>query len=526
MLLQGDTEVSEGWLDGLQSVARSRRDVASVAPVSDRELPTGSSFEDTARRVARHSARRRPPARAGRGRCLYLRREALDRLGGYDGDSFQERAAAVGLLNLVDDATFVSRLPAAKRRRSPADDGLDGLRAALRGGDGALPTILLILHAGGGGTPETNHDLTSSLSASFSCLTLACDMRHWVLCEAHGRAVTELDRIEFEGNWEITGPLGEERTEALRRICEREHVDLVHLRSLIATGPEIVDVVKEHGLPLVCSLHDFWTVCPTIQLLNENERFCAGHCTPGPGPCPTSKRWTGGLPPLKHAYVHRWKARMGERLARADAFVTTSEAAKRVLVDHFGFMDDGRMRVIEHGRDTRDFRPAGVPPGERPRIAVFGALGISKGISLLRALLERNQRAGGAFEFHFLGRLHGSFTPEALGGIVHGPYERDELPGRLAAIQPSFALVELDLDGDLLPHVDGEAWMAELPVFASDIGTLRERIERHGGGWYRPHRSGGLLRGHARRRRRRRRMASPAGRDRRDAAADGRRHGG
>ena len=29
--------------------------------------------------------------------------------------------------------------------------------------------------------------------------------------------------------------------------------------------------------------------------------------------------------------------------------------------------------------------------------------------------------------------------------------------------------------------------MADLPVFASDIGTLRERITRHGGGWLLDH---------------------------------------
>ena len=57
-------------------------------------------------------------------------------------------------------------------------------------------------------------------------------------------------------------------------------------------------------------------------------------------------------------------------------------------LDNFGFMDDGRMRIIEHGRDTRSFRPLSVPPSARPRVVAFGALGVSKGTTLLRALLE------------------------------------------------------------------------------------------------------------------------------------------
>jgi glycosyltransferase involved in cell wall biosynthesis len=142
--------------------------------------------------------------------------------------------------------------------------------------------------------------------------------------------------------------------------------------------------------------------------------------------------------------------------------------------------------VIEHGRDTRAFRPVSVPPAERPRVVAFGALGIAKGATLLQALLELDQREGPAFEFHFLGPLHGTFTPEALGGVVHGDYERDELPDRLAAIAPSFALVT-SIWTETYCHTLTEAWMADLPVFASDIGTLRERIARGGGGWLLDH---------------------------------------
>jgi glycosyltransferase involved in cell wall biosynthesis len=115
-------------------------------------------------------------------------------------------------------------------------------------------------------------------------------------------------------------------------------------------------------------------------------------------------------------------------------------------------------------------------------VVAFGALGISKGTTLLRALLELDQREGPAFEFHFLGPLHGTFRPEELGGVVHGAYDRDELPARLAAIRPSFALVS-SIWAETYCHTLTEAWMADLPVFASDIGTLRERVTRHGGGW-------------------------------------------
>ena len=546
VLLNSDTEVAGGWLEGLQAVARSRRDAGTVTPVSNAagafsvpqanvnsELPEGIGIAEMAALVARLSPRLRPTAPTANGFCMYIRRELLDRVGGFDEETFprgygeendlSQRAESAGFVNLIDDATFVYHqrsasfgeqkpelIEAAKARlrakhpqykpavtRFLAEDPLCELRSALadalRGGPEPVrrllrsrPTILLVLHAGKGGTPETNRDLARAVSASFRCLTLACDRDHWVLYELRGGADVELERCTFECEWVLTEALDDQRAETFRAICEREKVALVHVRSFIATGPELVDVVKGLDLPLVCSHHDYWTVCPTIQLLDESERFCSGHCTPGPGPCRTSKRWVSQLPPLKHGYVYQWRERMAQKLSAADAFVTTSQAAKRVLVDHFGFMDDGRMHVIEHGRDAGNFRSVSVPPGERTRVVAFGVLGIAKGITLLRALLERDRQEGPAFEFHFLGPLHGTFDPEPLGGVVHGTYERDELPDRLAAIRPSFAVLG-SIWAETYCHALTEAWMAGLPVFAPDIGAVGERIRRHGGGWLLDH---------------------------------------
>ena len=57
---------------------------------------------------------------------------------------------------------------------------------------------------------------------------------------------------------------------------------------------------------------------------------------------------------------------------------------------------------------------------------------------------------------------------------------------RLADIQPSFAIVA-SIWPETYCHTLTEAWLAGIPVFASDIGTLRERVRHHGGGWLLDH---------------------------------------
>ena len=547
ILLNSDTVVTPRWIENLRQVAYSRRCVATVTAVSnnagafsvpvanqDNPLPEGVTVDEMAALVARVSPRRRPEAPTGNGFCMYVRREALESVGDFDADAFPrgygeendfcQRARKAGFVNLIDDATFVyhkrsasfgaekqeliagARDMLAKRhpRYKPdvtsflADDPLRDLRASvgstIDGGSSALrrilasrPTLLIVLHAGKGGTPATNSDLVTSLAATFRCLTLSCDLQRWVLMETTPeREVVERRALEFRRPWRAHEPLDPERRAAFQAICSDERVDLVHLRSFLATGPELVDEAKAAGVPVVCSLHDFFSICPTIQLIDEENRFCGGHCTPGDGPCPTAKRWINDLPPLKHRYVHEWRLRMATHLAQGDAFVSTSDAAREVLTEHFQFMRNGRFHTIEHGRDIGSFRPVSVPPGERPRIVCFGALGVSKGIDLIEALLRVDQEEGRAFEFHFLGDRHTRFVPERFGGVHHGSYLREELPERLADIQPSFAIVA-SIWPETYCHTLTEAWLAGIPAFASDIGTLRERMRRHGGGWLLDH---------------------------------------
>ena len=459
---------------------------------------------------------------------MYVRRQAFDAVGCFDEDSFPrgygeendfcQRAAEAGLVNLIDDASFVRHdraasfgderqalLRQAKARlaeRHPGyrpaverfvrDDPLARLRGALgatlAGGRHAVenalgpkPTMVYLLHAAEGGVPHTTADLVSSISHRYRCLVLRCGHRRWAL-EDHDRGGAVIEELAFPDDWEPAAPTTTERLEALQRLCREHDVELAHIRSLIATGPEVVPALREAGVRTVLSLHDYYTVCPTIHLLDQDGRYCAGHCTPGDGDCPTMERWIHGLPPLKHRYVHTWRERMAANLRSCDAYVVTSQSARSVLADHFPFLGDDRLRVIPHGRDHGSHHPVARPPGQAPvPVACLGVGSTSKGLELVRELARLDQADGRRFVFHLLGAKPSRALPEA-GTRVHGPYAREELPDLLAAIEPSFALLPSPW-AETWSHTLTEAWMAGIPVFASGLGALGERIEHHGGGW-------------------------------------------
>lgn len=130
VLLNSDTIVTAGWLDKLAECAVSRPDAATVTPLTNNgsicsapdfcrpgPLPPGHTVDSFAALVERVSGHFYPELPTAVGFCMYIRRQALKRVGLFDAELFGRgygeendfscRAAALGYCNLLDDATFV-----------------------------------------------------------------------------------------------------------------------------------------------------------------------------------------------------------------------------------------------------------------------------------------------------------------------------------------------------------------------------------------------------------------------------------
>jgi GT2 family glycosyltransferase len=130
VLLNADAEVGPRWLMNLRLAAYSAERVATATPFADNAgafsapafnaanvLPAGISMVDAARLLLRDSVRAYPEIPTGGGFCMYVRRDCLAEIGGFDADAFPRgygeendfcmRARAVGWTHVLDDATYV-----------------------------------------------------------------------------------------------------------------------------------------------------------------------------------------------------------------------------------------------------------------------------------------------------------------------------------------------------------------------------------------------------------------------------------
>jgi GT2 family glycosyltransferase/glycosyltransferase involved in cell wall biosynthesis/chromosome segregation ATPase len=556
VILNSDTIVTPDWLDGLQQCAYSQPAVATATPLSNAAgafsvpennqvnlVPEGFTLDEWASFIRRNSLKLWPRVPTGNGFCMYIRREALNAVGELDEERFPRgygeendfcmRAGKAGFVHLIDDTTFIyharnasfgpEREKLIKQGRATIDeihpeytrevrkwlknDPVDRFRKKLRQklkekGNNPITEsktparsnghVLYILHAGGGGTKLTSEDLFKKVSVYRPALMLRTHLRKWELLRAEKGKMQTLAFFEFSDDWLIDQPLQQDRIDIVNKILDDYQIDLVHIRHLLANGPELIDLIKQRGLPVVFSFHDFYTVCPTIQLIDNTRKHCAGDCKANQSSslsltskdCTLTKSWYRRPIALKDKYVHDWRERLKQPLEACDAWVTTSKSARDLVVKHFPRLDRPKFEIIEHGRHFGNYKKIGVAPNpnEPARVVIFGALGPSKGVDLISEVLKMNYRGDQRFEFHILGNKIPSFKPDKFGGIYHGSYENRDLPKLLENIKPSFSVIA-SIWPETFCHTLTESWACGIPVFGCDIGAVKDRIEELGGGW-------------------------------------------
>jgi GT2 family glycosyltransferase len=130
LILNSDTVVTPNWLEKMQRAAYSKHRVATVTPFSNHAylcsipeplkynfLPPGFDVRSFGDFIERISLRYYPEVPFGSGFCLYIKRDAIKSLGLFDEDLFEKgygedtdfcmRANKIGLINIVDDSTYI-----------------------------------------------------------------------------------------------------------------------------------------------------------------------------------------------------------------------------------------------------------------------------------------------------------------------------------------------------------------------------------------------------------------------------------
>ena len=520
LLLNSDTEVAGDWLDRLRSAAYRHEDIGTATPLSNNATicsyprfcennPLPQNYDTAAMHqlcATTHTdiAVDIPTAV---GFCMYIRRDCMDQVGLFDEEHFGTgygeendfcmRASSRGWRHVLALDTFVRHVGgvsfgAAKTPREvkaqavlrelhpvyedliaqhvaadparPYRENLD--LARLR--SSSLPVILSVVHGIGGGTHRHVHEVSAHLRDRAIYLTLTPLADHRV------RIQWDDPREAFTRDYHWL----QERSQ-LMALLRHIGVRHIHYHHLLGVDPALMDLPAQLGVAYDFTAHDYYTACPQVAMVDEQQSYCGERGTDQCAAC------LKGRPAPTGETIEDWRLRHRLFLNGARNLLAPSKDAARRMQRYF---PGAHIRFAPHldlsnAPPLPQPRPRRIDPEANLRVFLVGALSRIKGGDTLETAAIEAAAIQAPIEFHLLGYPHVPLRQQPHASLtVHGAYEERDLLPLLKRLKPDLVWFPARWP-ETYSYTLSACLEAGLPILAPNLGAFPERLSGRPWSW-------------------------------------------
>lgn len=308
-------------------------------------------------------------------------------------------------------------------------------------------------------------------AADVQVLSPVGDNRQYILTDAKGMMIK---RFRLTQTVDHDTLRHQELEELLVKLFQDFRPHLVHVNHLLGFSPSLVPLIRKCGAIAVATLHDYYTICDSWNLLDAKHEFCGINsfhyqaCTA----C-TKNRW----PQAPNPDQLRRRVAFAEAIHNCNHLIAPSFTATRRLQAVFGRIQS--LHVIEPvstGIVRRD-----IHDGKESRVLTVlftGNLAINKGYDDLKKLVDQVESLGLPIKFRILGRADRWITnilSTATSVELHGRYRQEELHS--LALGADLALFLSPWPETYCMTFDEIAALG-LPIFFYEMGAMAEPHRR------------------------------------------------
>lgn len=527
LLLNSDTIVGKNWLEKMKNCAYSQPKVGTVTAMSNNatlvsvpqglmrnEIPDNITIDEYNDMLSGCAYRDYPELPTAHGFCLYIRREALDLMGFFDEESFGRgyaeendfsyRCMDYGFKNLLCDDVIVYHLESqsfSEEREKVLEAHLKIVRerypeyaAYVDHWCNTFPidyicknikynlelskkkNILLVIHEWDnviGGTTIHVRDIISALTDYFNFHVLFPIGSDYIVESFFGNETIRTTMPFAVRTMAKYNRFNREYRKMIDCIIRAYAIDAVHVHHLSGHFFDIADITQKYGVNSIITLHDFYSLCPSVNMLYCNEKYCENMTEKNCAEClRKSHRASNDIIP-------EWQSEWHGFLKKFNKVIVPSEDTKIKLNK---FFDDIEITVIEHGVDNSK---AGIIPSinGKLKVAFIGVLCRHKGSDIIRSLIDVCKD----IEFHTFGKSEfADLENNRANYTFHGPYKRENL-SQLLSENKINVICFLQIWPETYSYTINEAVSAGIPVLSLDIGAGAERVKKYKLGWVLPH---------------------------------------
>ena len=524
LLLNSDTEVTENWLDYIKKTAYSEPMVASVTSLSNNatlvsvpiglqknELPNNMNFDEYGKLVSDVAYKDTIELPTAHGFCMYITRKALDTVGYFDDKTFKKgygeendfsyRCLEYGFKHLICMKSIVyhkesqsftdskirlieshekilqERYPVYKRQTEmwcstfPLKKVCDNIFYQIN--MYGRKNILMLIHDfhdaknNVGGTTIHVLDLIKNLRSKYNIHVLAPEDGSYKIYSYFEKdeRFLNLPSISSTSNYSLYNA---EYKNMIKNVISAFRIDTIHIHHMIGHYFDIADVAKENNIKLIITLHDYYSLCPTINMLYMMEKCCID--------IPQNKKDCNGCLKAKlnmrNNIVPNWQKEWNKFLAKFDDVIVPSENTKKYINKYY---PDLKISVIEHGIDLEKSDYESIP-GDVFNVAFVGVLAKHKGGKVLENLVKDSPKN---IHYHLFGNSEfKTLTKNKTNYTYHGKYTRNELPKLLKENKINL-ICSLSIWPETYSYTLTEDVASMIPVLSFNIGAGADRIKKY-----------------------------------------------
>lgn len=531
VLLNSDTEVTENWLNKMKACAYRETTIATVTPLTnngticsvpdfccDNKIPDNFSLKEYALMIERTSLREYSEIPTAVGFCMYIKRSVINEIGYFDevlfGKGYGEendfcyRASEYGYKHVVCDDTFIyhkgsmsfgseknqlinkhieilDRKYKAMRQKTikfiqqnPLHNIQENIKLHIKLKNNKK-NVLYLLHYdfkngasnNVGGTQFHVRDLAKNID-EYNKYVLSRDNEYLLLTIYLDNEAVDF-KFLIDENFDGTRFSSIKYRQILNNILISFNIDLIHVHHTINHTFDIFYAAKEFNIPICMTLHDYYYICPTINLLNHELQYCNeiikdDVCTQ----CLNKKLGYGSN------ILDKWQKEVKKIFEICDAVFVPNSSVKDIYLKRYSKI---KLKVIEHGVDGLEKRPK-TNLNDKFNVAFIGGLAPYKGSILAHDMILKNKER--RIKWHIFGILGDQLLININQKDLykHGIYDKSEISDLLTDYNINLVCI-LSVWPETYSYTLTEAWQSGMPVLVTDIGALGERVKRTGAGW-------------------------------------------
>lgn len=277
------------------------------------------------------------------------------------------------------------------------------------------------------------------------------------------------------GSWQVTV-----QTQTLNEIFDEiknMKIDKVFINELV-TYPDLYNILKKiiifkniHESELIMLVHDFFCVCPTINLLTSENKYCY---LPSTDTCTYCMGKNANLFYREYGSIYQWRECWNDFLSNCTNIITFSQNSYNIIKGTYKSLNN--ISIVPH---TVSFLPDisfKKKSGTVFNIGLLGILSERKGLSIVKDMLHIIEQKELDVNIILIGKseedIHSKYFRQT------GVYKKEELP---------WLVCENDIDIFMIPSVWPETFSYTteeimkmgLPLAVFGLGAPMDRVRKY-----------------------------------------------